>query len=208
MYGHGYVPPPPPRALPASVIVLRVLFAMLPLFSIGFLTWGTMIRLAVVTRRTLDWILCGVSAAVMITGMVLLPEDIETTQADVAMGMILLNAAAFTVYFLVVDIKHDKVRLGLVSPAAAGAYSPYGTTVPRPQTGYGYPRQAVPPQPAVPPQAQPQPQPQPQHQPPHQPVQTPQPAPRIDQVRAELDELSDLLRKEPKDQRDPREGGR
>ncbi|MFF9914490.1 hypothetical protein [Streptomyces sp. NPDC013457] len=175
------------------MIVLRVLFAMLPLFSIGFLTWGTMIRLAVVTRRTLDWILCGVSAAVMITGMVLLPEDIETTQADVAMAMILLNAAAFTVYFLVVDIKHDKVRLGLASPAGTSPYSPYGSTVPRHQAGYVAPAQS---------QSQPRPlQQQPQPQPQQRPVVPPQPAtppsnPRIEQVRAELDELSHLLRKD------------
>ncbi|MCT4356504.1 hypothetical protein M5362_25575 [Streptomyces sp. Je 1-79] len=181
-----------------------MLFAMLPLFSIGFLTWGTMIRLAVVTRRTRDWILCGVSAAVMITGMILLPEDIETTQADIAMGLILLNATAFTVYFLVVDIRHDKVRLGL-APSAPAPYSPYGTTVPRPQTGYGYPSAAVPPQPVAPPQQQQQQPHQPQpHQPPRPqstptptpPVQNPQPGPRIDQVRAELDELSNLLRKD------------
>ncbi|MEU6879261.1 hypothetical protein [Streptomyces sp. NPDC046712] len=175
-----------------------MLFAVLPLLSIGFLTWGTMIRLAVVTRRTLDWILCGVSAAVMITGLVLMPDDVETTQADVAMSLVLLNALGFTVYFLVADIRHDKVRLA--PPAGPAAFTPYGTTVPQHRAGYGYPPQ---------PQAvTPQPQPQPQAMtppPPAVPPQPPVPGPRIDQVRAELDELSDLLRKDPKD---PREGGR
>ncbi|MFE5486915.1 hypothetical protein [Streptomyces sp. NPDC056527] len=202
MYGHGFPPQTPQRAVPASVIVLRVLFAVLPLLSIGFLTWGTMIRLAVVTRRTLDWILCGVSAAVMITGLVLLPDDVETTQADVAMSMILLNALGFTVYFLVADIRHDKVRLALPVPPAA--FTPYGTTVPQHRAGYGYPPQ---PGPVAPPQAAVPPQPAAPSQPPQPavPPQPPVPGPRIDQVRAELDELSDLLRKEPKD---PREGGR
>jgi hypothetical protein len=188
------------------VIVLRVLFAVLPLLSIGFLTWGTMIRLAVVTRRTLDWVLCGVSAAVMITGLVLLPDDVETTQADVAMSLVLLNALGFTIYFLVADIRHDKVRLAPPMPPAA--YTPYGTTVPQHRAGYGYPAR---PQPAAPPQT-PVPQqtpvpPRPADAPSHPavPPQPPVPGPRIDQVRAELDELSDLLRKEPKD---PREGGR
>ncbi|MGW6567264.1 hypothetical protein [Streptomyces sp. NPDC054975] len=173
------------------MIVLRVLFALLPVFSIGFLTWGTMIRLAVVTRRALDWVLCGVSAAVMITGLALMPTDIETTQADIAMGLVLLNAVAFTVYFLIVDIRHDKVRLGAVAPAAA--YHPYGATVPRHQAGYVPPVQAqpVPQQPPVPPQPQPQPVVPPQ------PTDRPAPAnPRLDQVRAELDELSNLLRKD------------
>lgn len=190
MYGHGYAPPPPPRAIPASVIVLRVLFAVLPLLSIGFLTWATMIRLAVVTQRARDWVLCAVSAAVMITGLVMLPDDVETTQADIAMAVVLLNAAAFTAYFLTVDIRWDRVRLGAVPPGRPAPYSPYGTTVPRPQTGY------------VPPAQQPQhAQPQPQPVVPPQPVGPPQPVappqnPRIDQVRAELDELSDLLRKD------------
>ncbi|MEU9996097.1 hypothetical protein [Streptomyces sp. NPDC050848] len=172
------------------MIVLRVLFALLPLFSIGFLTWGTMIRLAVVTRRARDWVLCGVSAAVMITGLIILPENVETTQADIAMSLILLNALAFTVYFLVVDIKHDKVRLGLVVPPQAAPYNPYGATVPRHQAGYVPPVQAQP-------QPQPQPTPQPQPVIPPQPTVQPAPAnPRIDQVRAELDELSNLLRKD------------
>ncbi|MET9378398.1 hypothetical protein ABZX98_30415 [Streptomyces sp. NPDC002992] len=170
-----------------------MLFAVLPLLSIGFLTWGTMIRLAVVTRRALDWILCGVSAAVMITGFALMPDDIETTQADLAMGLVLLNALGFTVYFLVADIRHDKVRLA--PSAAPAAFTPYGTTVPQHRTGYGYPSQ---PQPVTPPHAVTPPQPA-------VPPQPPVPGPRIDQVRAELDELSDLLRKDP---RDPREGGR
>jgi hypothetical protein len=191
------------------VIVLRVLFAVLPLLSVGFLTWGTMIRLAVVTRRALDWIMCGVSAAVMITGFALMPDDIETTQADLAMGLVLLNALGFTVYFLVADIRHDKVRLA--PSAAPAAFTPYGTTAPQHRTGYGYPSR---PQPVTPVPPQPQPHagtpPQQSAVPPQPavPPQSPVPGPRIDQVRAELDELSDLLRKDPKDPRDPREGGR
>ncbi|MEU4272051.1 hypothetical protein [Streptomyces sp. NPDC026092] len=166
-----------------------MLFAILPLLSIGFLTWATMIRLAAVTRRALDWVLCGVSAAVMITGMIILPDDVETTQADVAMGLILLNALAFTVYFLVADLRHDKVRLGLVPSAhQAGPFNPYAATVPRHQAGYVPPAQSQP---------QPQPQPHPQRGIPPQPTAQPTASnPRIDQVRAELDELSDLLRKD------------
>ncbi|MFF7182705.1 hypothetical protein [Streptomyces sp. NPDC008121] len=182
--------------------MLRVLFAALPLFSCGMLTWATMLRLAIVTRRTSDWILCGVATAVVITGLVLMPDDVETTQADVTVGLILLSALVFTAYFLYADIRHDKVRR--MGPAGA---SPYATTVPQHRTGYGYP----PAYPQVQPQAHPQPQaqplpavpPQPQQQPhptppPHTP-QTPAPQPhnpRLDEVRAELDELSHLLRKD------------
>lgn len=190
MYGPSYEPAPPPRDVPASVIVLRVLFALLPLLSIGFLTWATMVRLAVVTRRALDWVLCGVSVAVLITGIVLMPDDIETARADMAVGLVLLNAAAFTVYFLVVDIRHDRNRVGPSRPP----YPPYATTVPRHQTGYGYPPAYPQPQSQPQPHSQTPPQPQPQTPPPLD--VPPQANPRIDQVRAELDELSDLLRKE------------
>ncbi|MFJ3586401.1 hypothetical protein ACIPPS_29820 [Streptomyces sp. NPDC090127] len=173
-----------------------MLFALLPLLSIGFLTWGTMIRLAVVTRRARDWVLCGVSAAVMITGMILLPDDVETTQADIAMGLILLNAVAFTVYFLVVDIKHDRIRLGgAVGQGPAAPYNPYAATVPRHQSGHVSPAQAHP-HPHPQPHSHPQPIPAQPVVPPQPPAQPTPANPRIDQVRAELDELSNLLRKD------------
>ncbi|MEV8625925.1 hypothetical protein [Streptomyces sp. NBC_01268] len=212
MYGHGHAQPvPPQRGVPASVIVLRVLFAVLPLLSIGFLAWATALRIALLTRRVVDWILLGVSVVVVIAGIVLMPEDVNTSRADWVVGMILLNAVAFTAYFLVVDIRHDHLagRAAVLPPP----YNPYAATVPQhrqpqpqpqqlpyhqQQPSYGYPQ----PQP----QTQPQPQPQPQSSHP-QPVAPPTPpvaSPRIDQVRAELDELSDLLRKD----KDPREGGR
>ncbi|MEU8522116.1 hypothetical protein [Streptomyces sp. NPDC048577] len=173
-----------------------MLFALLPLFSIGFLTWATMIRLAVVTRRALDWVLCAVSAAIMLTGLLLMPEDTESTRADVAMSLVLLNAAAFTAYFLVADIRHDRLRVG------AAPYPPYATTVPRHRSGY------VPPVPAPAPTPAPRPRLAPQRPPrqPEPPVVPPAPheppaphpgaRPRIDRVRAELDELSHLLRKD------------
>ncbi|MGW4159383.1 hypothetical protein [Streptomyces sp. NPDC004788] len=195
MYGHGYPQPTPPpqRGVPASVIVLRVLFAVLPLLSIGFLTWATALRIALLTRKVWDWILLAVSVAVVIAGLVLMPDDPDASRADWVVGMILLNAVAFTAYFLVVDIRHDRAPAApapvLPPSPSPSPYNPYAATVPahQPQPGYDYP--------------QPQPQSQPQAQP--QPL-TP-PNPRIHQVRAELDELSDLLRREP---RDPREGGR
>ncbi|TXS30036.1 hypothetical protein EAO71_15910 [Streptomyces sp. ms191] len=196
MYGPGYVPPPPSRTVPTSVIVLRVVFALLPLFSIGFLTWATMLRLAVVTRRALDWVLCGFSGAVMVTGLLLMPDDIETTQADVAMSLILINAAAFTAYFLVVDIRHDRLRVR----AGAPPYPPYATTVPQHQAGYAPPAATPAPTSYQPPRSTPQTParptlpPQPQDRPQQQP--NPQGNHRIDQVRAELDELSHLLRKD------------
>ncbi|MFE6104605.1 hypothetical protein ACFVQ4_32230 [Streptomyces laurentii] len=208
MYGQGYSPPEPPQqqrsGVPASVIVLRVLFALLPLLSLGLLTWGTALRIALMTRRALDWVLFVVSVVVFVVAMVLMPDEDDTSLlGDLVVGGVLLCAVAFTAYFLVVDLRRPVRRRAPAASAAgvAGAatlppgypqpFNPYARTVPQhpypPQPGYGYP--------------QPQPQPQPhQHQP--QPLPTappatsPAPTPRIDQVRAELDELSDLLRKD------------
>ncbi|MFI8966243.1 hypothetical protein ACIGO8_29490 [Streptomyces sp. NPDC053493] len=206
MYGHGYPQPaPPPRGVPASVIVLRVLFAVLPLLSLGLLAWVTALRIGLLTRRVLDWILLGLSVAVVVAGLILMPDENDTSlKGDLVVGMVLLNAVAFTAYFLVVDIRHDHTRAagapGAVPPPPLSPYHPYAATVPRHHQGYGYPQ----PQPHL--QAQPQPPHQARPQPHLQPHPHPQPVapanPRIDQVRVELDELSDLLRK------DPREGGR
>lgn len=202
MYGPGYgiVPPQPRRPSTAVVVVLRVVFALLPLLSLGFLTWATTLRLAIVTRRTLDWVLFVLSIVFMIVGLAFLPEDIDSLQADLAMGGVLLNAVLFTGYFLYADIRHHERRLAPPVPV-----TPYATTSPQQAPGYGYP-QSYGPLPQARPPAQPQPARQPEPQPPAQPQPTAKPtSQRIDQVRAELDELSDLLRK---DSQDPREGHR
>ncbi|MFF8385151.1 hypothetical protein [Streptomyces kanasensis] len=229
MYGPG--PVPPQRPTTARVVVPRVLFAVLPLLSLGFLTGATTLRLAVVTRRTRDWWLFGVSVVASVTCLAFVPEDIETLQANLSVGGLLLNAALFTGYFLHADIRHHDPRR-----ADGAGRSPYGTTYPQTGHGYGYghppqpqalpqpgpyggiPRAQAPGpltappahqplhhQPHQPQQHRPQPQVQPQapaQHPPHPQPQTPaQPRPqaappRIQQVRAELDELSDLLRRE------------
>lgn len=197
MHGPGYMPPQPPRDIPTSVIVLRVLFAILPVFSCGMLAWGTMLRLALVTRRARDWVLF---AVVLVSFMACFgtllsdyTENLTMTRSDVAMGIMFAVALAVVPYFLYADIKHFSSRV---------AQPYYGPTVP-----YGLPPQAQPLPPTPPvagygyPTVSNQPQPQPQSQPRAQPLSQPQPhppsdKPRIDQVRAELDELSDYLRKE------------
>lgn len=248
MYGPGPGPVPPRRGTPTHVIWLRVLFAVLPLLSCGFLAAAAPLRLAVVTQRARDWVLFCVSVVITLTCLILMPDDVETLQADLVMGSLLLHAALYTGYFLYADIRHFENRQAAPAAPARGI-PPYGTTFPAgvAGTGYGYPAQTgqtgqagrtypgmppvtAPPYarpqppvagPAQPHQPQPhqpqpvqQPIPAPHQQPPHQPVQAPpqppvqaphqppqqQPAspaaPRIDQVRAELDELSDLLRRE------------
>lgn len=194
MHGHGYAPPPPQRPSTGLLVVLRVIFGALPLLSIGFLAWGSTLRVALVTRRAVDWwiflgslLAMGISFAFLSTDHT---DDFSTPNGNVGMIILLLNAAACTGYFLFADIRHHSRPAPPGYPAplhqpthqtphpgphygypqTAGTGSPYGTPVPQQQA-------SVPRPPVVPP-----------------PPQRPAPV-RIDQVRAELDELSDYLRK-------------
>ncbi|MER7898189.1 hypothetical protein ABTX62_19290 [Streptomyces sp. NPDC096046] len=212
MYGHGAAPPPRSAA---TVISLRVLFAAAGFLTCGLLACVPLFRVAVLRGRALDWTLAWVSLPLSITCFAVvgsLPDgDVRT---DLALAVILFVGAAAAVYFLVVDITHHGER------RAAGHASPHAPTVVA--TPYGYPHPA-------PPYA-PNSTPVPQHPVPHTPVprtpaphdatpgvpgpiqpppspQPPGPA-RIDQVRAELDELSDYLRRHDGGSNDGPEGGR
>ncbi|MFH9587228.1 hypothetical protein ACH4MW_16205 [Streptomyces luteogriseus] len=210
MYGHGAAPPPRSAA---TVISLRVLFAAAGFLTCGVLACVPLFRVAVLRGRALDWVLAWVSLPLAITCFVVigtLPEDDYRT--DIALAMILLLGAAAAIYFLVVDIGHHGERRRF-----AGYASPHAPTVA--QSPYGYPHQPPPYAPTSTPVPQPPGPhtPAPHHTPPVagpvQPPPSPQrPAPaRIDQVRAELDELSDYLRRhESEGRRDDgnHEGGR
>ncbi|MEW1721112.1 hypothetical protein [Streptomyces sp. NPDC093109] len=180
MYGPGYAPPPPPQRRHAWVVPLRVLFAALALLSCGLLAWATMLRLALVTRSRLHWTLFGVTIVIFTGSLITLglqptqPPDAPATRAtDITMIVSLLTAVAVFCYYLYAEIDHFGAQHAPPPPH------------PAPPPGY-----YVPPQPPQPPQ-----QPQqfgygyPAQQPPPRPSQ-----PRIDQVRAELDDLSDILR--------------
>ncbi|MET7542004.1 hypothetical protein [Streptomyces sp. NPDC005507] len=210
MHGQGYMPPPQ-RPSHGVQIALRVLFVALAVLSIGFLAWAALLRLALTTRSRTDWIIFASVAALQAGTVALLAtdpgvDDFTTWRGDAGMMMLLVTLAGVVLYYLVADILHcRKGRLGFYGGYASG-YQPQ----PLQQPAYGYPQAqhyAPPtPRPAPPstppvhdqltqtagqaPTPVPTPAPQPQAPPPH----------RIDQVRAELDELSDYLRKQ--------EGGR
>ncbi|MEV8590549.1 hypothetical protein [Streptomyces sp. NPDC051180] len=193
MYGPPQAPQPPKSPASGGLIALRVLFAALPLLSCGFLAWAPLLRLAIVTRRTLDWVLFGLAflagsglfAYAAATG----EEEGTTLEAFVGIGTITVLAAGSVTYYLVAEIRHYERRGA--APEQASAYRPYGAdgsavTVPSP---VGPPNPYLDSRPPAPHPATPLP-----------PAATPPPgtpsAPRIAQVRAELDELSDLLRKD------------
>ncbi|QEU86161.1 hypothetical protein [Streptomyces viridosporus] len=213
MYGHGA---PPPRS-EATVITLRVLFTAVGVLCCGLLACVPLFRIAVLRGRVGDWALAWVSIPLSIACLSVIGALPETDpRTDVALAVVLLLGAASSAYFLTVDIRfHQQLRR---HPGPA-PFPPHVATTPASgySAPYGYPQQ--PPSPyasaAVPPQPQARPQPQAPHTPaPRPPVPHPAPAPhdaapsgpvppaqrpapaRIDQVRAELDELSDYLRRQ------------
>jgi len=220
MYGNSAGPPPSRSA--ATVITLRVLFAFVGLLSCGMLSCVPLFRVAVLRGRWYDWALAWVSLPASIACLAVvgsLPESDHRT--DVALALVLLIGAAATVYFLVTDIRlHAATQwptgyTPLHGPTVGGSYDqtrPAGPYGPGPMPApHAPPQQPLPQQPSLqqPPGAgipgsQPPP---PGPVVPAPPPQRPAPA-RIDQVRAELDELSDYLRSHDGRHDGEHEGGR
>jgi hypothetical protein len=181
MYGHGAAPPPRSAA---TVISLRVLFAAAGFLTCGLLACVPLFRVAVLRGKWFDWTVAWLSLPLAFGGLAVvgsLPESDHRT--DFALAGVLLLGALSAAYFLVVDIRHHR------QPPPFPGYIPAQP----PPVAYGYPQPQPYPatqiaQPPAPHTPIPVPQPQPQQ------PQRPAPA-RIDQVRAELDELSDYLRK-------------
>ncbi len=203
MHGYGPMPQQPTtsRPSPATLTTVRVILVALTVLSCGLLGWAPMLRLAIVTRRPRDWFLLVVVLALNIglfAFIMATPDDPDQMSDAAALFMMLwilgLLAGVIT-YYLYAEIRHYNTL---------GAPAPYGAPV-HPAPPLPYQRQHL----APPQQHQPRPQ---QHQQPNPYTApttppTPTPAPqRLDQVRAELDELSDYLRKENKENKDSRDG--
>ncbi|MFD7628671.1 hypothetical protein ACFV7Q_22000 [Streptomyces sp. NPDC059851] len=208
MHGPGLQPQQGPQPSSGGVVALRVLFALIPVLSCGFFGWATMVRLAILTRRTVDWVLLVVNFALTVAWVMLIDADptpnTDGWQGNTGAFGTILTGIATCIYFLVADIRHyDRLaaaRAAAWYPAQPAPYVPPQQTQPS-QAGYGYPQaQTQPMQPRL--QAQPMPQPQPQA-----PAPGPVTPPRIGQVRAELDELSELLRKQTPPPTPPRTEG-
>ena len=166
MYGPAPIPLPR-RGARAARVILRLLFIAIPPATIGILSWLPMLRLAVRSRRGRDWFWCG-AVAVLATGAFVLvgqSNDDNSWQTGLGTAGLILLALGVPVYFLVADLRwFDAHRSGTASSIASNTASP--TDLP----GTGYP--PVVPWPAAP----------------------AAPSGRIEQVRAELDELSAYLR--------------
>lgn len=182
--------PPPRTSGGRTVIGLRVLFSAAALLSCGLLCWVPLLRLALLRKRPMDWALF-VSVLVLAVSSLALSGSAPSTnswQSNVGTAAILVLAVASTAYFLAVDI-------GLHSGGAGAAAASFQ------QPAYPYRQPPAPAHsPVRPPVQRPQPDPSAGYNP-YRDTPTPGPAampapPRINQVRAELDELSDYLRKE------------
>ncbi|WNF27473.1 hypothetical protein RI138_11850 [Streptomyces sp. C11-1] len=178
MHGYGYPPqqPPTPRPSSGTLVAVRVILVVVTVLSCGLLGWAAMLRLAIVTRRPRDWVLLAV-VVVLNAGLFAFimatpddPDEMTDAQALILFFWLVGVLAGVVAYYLYAEIRH------------------YST--PQPYSGPVQPVQSVSPVHPVHPAYQ---QPNPYT------VQAPPPAPaprRLDQVRAELDELSDYLRKE------------
>ncbi|MDH6541976.1 hypothetical protein [Streptomyces sp. SPB4] len=189
MHGPGLPPQQGPqghRSLSGSEMTLRVLFTALPLLSCGFFAWGSMLRLAILTRKGRDWALLVVTGVLSVVWLTLIEMDptaeVNGWQGNLGAGGSIFTGFAICVYHLVADIRHHENKrpapaVGAAPWYPAGPQTPYGgqQTVP----SYGYPPAGNPTPVPAPPQVPPQ-----------------TPPPRLGQVRAELDELSELLRRQ------------
>ncbi|AZP18379.1 hypothetical protein EJC51_21160 [Streptomyces aquilus] len=218
MHGHGYPQPVKQPPHPAWLVVLRVLFVVLGIFTIGLFSWAMLLRLALVTRRALDWGLFVASLVAVTLGLVLIGvepgDEIHTAGGWTGMALLFGTLVASIAYYLSADVRHfHQLRYSAYAPQPAPASAPaYGYPQPHPQPPLPqspYTATTVPQAPSPIPQPHlqnPMPQPPAPHTPPPAP-QRPAPA-RIDQVRAELDELSDYLRRQDGQPGGHHEGGR
>ncbi|MEW2300437.1 hypothetical protein AB0958_10755 [Streptomyces sp. NPDC006655] len=188
MQGQGHAQPVQRPPHDAVLVLWRVVFVATGLFSLGFLTWVMMLRLAVVTRRSVDYGLLVAVAAADVLSLVLLGsepgDDVHTPGGYLGITLLFGTLLATVVYYLAADVRHFQRRRAQYAAqtyAYAPPASPYTTGTVPPDTR----------PPHTPPPVLRQP---PAHPPIPAPPQRPAPA-RIEQVRAELDELSDYLRK-------------
>lgn len=128
------------RPLSGGEMTLRVLFTALPVLSCGFFAWGTMLRLAVLTRKARDWVLLVLSGALSVAWITLIgmdpTQDVNGWQGNLGAGGSIFTGFAVCVYYLISDIRHQEARA--LTPAApwypAAPQTPYGGRRPSPPT--------------------------------------------------------------------------
>ncbi|MGQ4385044.1 hypothetical protein [Streptomyces sp. SAS_270] len=208
MHGHGYAQPVKQPPATGWLVFVRVLLVVISVFTLGLLAWIMILRLAIVTRKSLDWGLLVAAIAADVLSLVLMGtepgDEIHTTGGWLGLALLFGTLVAAISYYLAAEIRHfHQLRFPAYAPQPAYGY-PAPQPSPSPYTATTAPQHPMTPL-APMPQATQTPMP---HTPvPQPPPQRPAPA-RIDQVRAELDELSDYLRKQDGHHDGQHEGGR
>ena len=110
MQGHGYPQPAKPPPPTGALVLVRVLFVGISVFCIGFLAWTMLLRLAIVTRKSLDWGLFVAALAADILSLVLLGsepgEDVHTAGRYLGITLLLGTLVASIAYYLAADVRH------------------------------------------------------------------------------------------------------
>ncbi|MEV1006714.1 hypothetical protein [Streptomyces sp. NPDC049881] len=167
MYGPPTAPPPPRRDIRAEV--LRWLFAVVPLLSLGVLSWVPFLHIATRRGRRSDWLfatLYGVLSAGELTMLITIPSDNDSTAGAIG--------GTYTVLLILGACVHAALTGYLPSHSA---HPPQQQPLPSP---YGTPHPTPPPTPGA--YATPTP--------------SPSTSSRMRQVASELDELGEYLRRQ------------
>ena len=167
MNGPGPIPPPPRSpGMRGAVVLMRVVLTVIPLVTIGMLGWVPLVWLAIAHRRARDWVVLGLTAFLCTGALILTGIGSDDSWQSDTGVAALLMLAVFCSLYFV----YNDLRRGAVLRQQHPHHQPYPSPYPLPA-----------------------PMPMPMHGP------APSPAPgggRIDQVRAELDELSAYLREQ------------
>jgi hypothetical protein len=161
-------------------VLPRVVLAAISLLSLGMLAWVPLLWLAAFSRRTGDWIRCAVVAAASAAAIVLAgyTDNEDDWQTNAGVCTLIVLAVGGALYFVVVDLwRHAAAGSAVPSPS----HESYLPPSPPHQPWYAAD------------------QPQPVYPPAPYALPAPSGSGRIDQVRAELDELSDYLRSQGED---------
>ena len=139
MQAHGYAQPVKQPPHTAWLVLLRVLFVAVGFFSMGLLAWVMLLRLAIVTRRALDWCLFAAGVVADILSLVLIGtesgDDVHTSVGYFGLVLLLGGLVAMTAYYLAAEIRHyarwQEAYAAQAGYAYAGPVNPYtAATVP------------------------------------------------------------------------------
>ncbi|MEU7485767.1 hypothetical protein [Streptomyces sp. NPDC042319] len=144
MHGPAPAPPPPRPLRFGTAVLLRVVLVGVAVLSLGMLAWVALLRAALVHRRPVAWWLFGVDAGLVMPLFAVLGSVPENDwRGDAAMVLILLQMAAAVAYYLAVDIRARARSLAAYPPDHSRTTQPPGAP-PYGAPAYGIPAHGAP----------------------------------------------------------------